>query len=148
MNDLLQNFRWRALPLEAEAFRAEVRSIDDGTVELRVTVINTGRRDGVEVVQLYAADPVASVTRPVTQLVGFARVPLAVGESSTVTFAVHTDRLSFTGRDLTRIVEPGEITFRIGTAGDTVAGPVSIRLAGQTRTLTGARVMDTPVRLG
>ena len=120
----------------------------DGTVELRVTVTNTGRRDGVEVVQLYAADPVASVTRPVTQLVGFARVPLAVGESSTVTFAVHTDRLSFTGRDLTRIVEPGEITFRIGTAGDTVAGPVSIRLAGQTRTLTGARVMDTPVRLG
>jgi beta-glucosidase len=61
---------------------------------------------------------------------------------------VHTDRLSFTGRDLTRIVEPGEITFRLGTAGDTVAGPVSVRLVGESRTITGARVMDTPVRLG
>ena len=113
-----------------------------------MTVTNTGDRDGVEVVQLYAADPVASVTRPVTQLVGFARVPLAAGASSTVTFEVHTDRLSFTGRDLTRIVEPGEISFRIGTAGDTFAGPVSVRLVGETRTITGARVMDTPVRLG
>lgn len=120
----------------------------DGTVEVQVTVTNTGERDGVEVVQLYAADPVASVTRPVTQLVGFARVPLAAGESSAITFVVHADRLSFTGRDLIRIVEPGEITFRIGTAGDTYAGPVSVRLVGETRTITGARVMDTPVRLG
>ncbi|HEY5848150.1 MAG TPA: glycoside hydrolase family 3 N-terminal domain-containing protein [Microlunatus sp.] len=119
----------------------------DGSVELRVTVTNTGSRDGVEVVQLYAGDPVSSVTRPVTQLVGFARVPLAAGASSTVTFEVHTDRLSFTGRDLTRIVEPGEIVFRVGTAGDTFAGPVTIRLVGETRTLTGRRVMDTATRL-
>ncbi len=102
----------------------------DGAVEVSVTVTNTGGRDGVEVVQLYAADPVATVTRPVTQLVGFARVPLAVGASSRVTFTVHTDRLSFTGRDLTRIVEPGEITFRIGTAGEDFAGPVVVRLVG------------------
>jgi beta-glucosidase len=120
----------------------------DGTVDVSVAVTNTGTRDGVEVVQLYAGDPVASVTRPVTQLIGFARVPLASGASSTVTFEVHTDRLSFTGRDLTRIVEPGEITFRIGTAGDTFAGPVSVRLVGENRTITGARVMDTPARLG
>jgi beta-glucosidase len=120
----------------------------DGAVEVSVTVTNTGGRDGVEVVQLYAADPVASVTRPVTQLVGFTRVPLAVGASSRVTFTVHTDRLSFTGRDLTRIVEPGEISFRIGTAGDDFAGPVAVRLVGAVRTLTGQRVMDTPVALG
>ena len=68
-------------------------------------------------------------------------------ESATVTFEVHTDRLSFTGRDLGRIVEPGEITFRVGTAGDTFAGPVSVRLVGETRTITGNRVMDTPTRV-
>jgi hypothetical protein len=117
-------------------------------VEVSVTVTNTGGRDGVEVVQLYAADPVASVTRPVTQLVGFTRVPLAAGASSRVTFTVHTVRLSFTGRDLTRIVEPGKISFRIGTAGDDFAGPVAVRLVGAVRTLTGQQVMDTPVRLG
>jgi beta-glucosidase len=119
----------------------------DGAVQLSVTVTNTGDRDGAEVVQLYAGDPVASVTRPTTQLVGFVRVDLAAGASADVTFEVHSDRLSFTGRDLTRIVEPGEITFRVGTAGSTLAGPVAVRLVGPTRTITGERVMDTPTRV-
>jgi beta-xylosidase len=114
------------------------------TVQLHVTVRNTGDREGDEVVQLYAADPVASVTRPVTQLIGFARVELAAGQSAEVTFAVHSDRLSFTGRTLERIVEPGEVTFRVGNAGATFAGPLSIQLTGQTRTIRGERVMDTP----
>jgi beta-xylosidase len=93
---------------------------------------------------VYVADPVASVTRPVTQLVGFARVDLAAGALAEVSFTVHTDRLSFTGRTLERIVEPGEVTFRVGTAADTFAGPVSVRLVGPTRIVHGERVMDTP----
>jgi beta-xylosidase len=115
-----------------------------GSVELSVTVVNDGERDGDEVVQLYASDPVASVTRPVTQLVGFARVGLAAGAQAQVRFTVHTDRLSFTGRALQRIVEPGEIQFRAGTAGATYAGPLSVQLKGSVRTITGERVMDTP----
>ena len=126
------------------ADRAEIDV--DGSVELSVTVTNTGGRDGVEVVQLYAGDPVASVTRPVTQLLGFARVPLAAGATATVTFEVHTDRLSFTGRELTRIVEPGEIAFRVGTAGETFAGPVSVRLVGETRAVTGSTSDGHPHR--
>jgi beta-xylosidase len=129
-----------------ENLRASAVEVDtSGTVELSVTVRNSGDRDGVEVVQLYAADPIASVTRPVTQLVGFARVKLTAGESSAVTFSVHSDRLSFTGRTLERIVEPGEVTCRVGTAGATFAGPVSIQLVGSTRVIRGERVMDTPV---
>ena len=65
-----------------------------------------------------------------------------------MTFEVHTDRLSFTGRELTRIVEPGEIAFRVGTAGETFAGPVSVRLVGETRVVSGRRVMDTPTSIG
>jgi beta-xylosidase len=128
-----------------ENLRASTNEVDTaGGVELTVTVRNTGDRDGAEVVQLYAADPVASVTRPVTQLIGFARVGLAAGDSAEVAFMVHSDRLSFTGRTLERIVEPGEITFRIGTAGTTFAGPVSVLLVGPTRMISGERVMDTP----
>jgi beta-xylosidase len=115
-----------------------------GSVELTVTVRNTGARLGDEVVQLYAADPVGSVTRPVTLLIGFARVRLDVGESAEVTFTVHSDRLSFSGRTLERIVEPGEVTFRVGTASETFAGPVPVQLVGKTRTIRGERVMDTP----
>jgi len=118
-----------------------------GTVELSVTVRNSGDRDGVEVVQLYIADPVASVTRPVTQLIGFARVRLAAGGSAEVSFNVQTDRLSFSGRTLERIVEPGEVTFRVGTAGTTFAGPLSVQLTGKTRTISGERVMDTPANV-
>ncbi len=117
----------------------------DDTVQVSVTVRNTGDRDATEVVQLYVSDPVASVTRPVTQLVGFARVDLEPGAALRVSFAVHTDRLAFTGRGLERIVEPGEFAFRVGTAGDTYAGPVSMQLIGPTRVVRGRRVMDTPV---
>lgn len=128
-----------------ENLRASTAEIDtEGSVELTVTVRNTGPRDGDEVVQLYVADPVASVTRPVTQLIGFARVGLAAGESAEVSFSVHSDRLSFTGRTMERIVEPGEVTFRVGTAGATFAGPVAVQLVGSTRIIRGERVMDTP----
>jgi beta-xylosidase len=131
-----------------ENLRASTNEVDtSGTVELSVSVRNRGDQDGVEVVQLYSADPIASVTRPVTQLVGFARVSLPAGDSADVTFSVHTDRLSFTGRSLERIVEPGEVTFRVGTAGSTFAGPVSVQLVGETRTITGERVMDTPAEI-
>jgi Glycosyl hydrolase family 3 N terminal domain/Glycosyl hydrolase family 3 C-terminal domain/Fibronectin type III-like domain len=116
-----------------------------GRVELTVTVRNTGVRQGDEVVQLYAADPVASVTRPVTQLIGFARVRLAPATSVEVSFTVHSDRLSFTGRTMERIVEPGEVQFRVGNSDATFAGPLAIQLTGETRTIRGERVMDTPV---
>ena len=115
-----------------------------GTVDVSVFVANDGTRDGDEVVQLYASDPVACVTRPVTQLIGFARIHLTAGQSTQVRFSVHTDHLSFTGPDMKRIVEPGEMIFRIGTAGATYAGPVSVQLAGPTRAVVGERVMDTP----
>lgn len=117
----------------------------NGAVEVSVTVRNTGGRTGDEVVQLYVTDPVATVTRPVTQLVGFARLSLPVAAEARVCFTVHTDRLSFTGRELQRIVEPGEVLFRVGTAADTHAGPVTVHLSGPTRVVTGQRVMDTPV---
>jgi beta-xylosidase len=60
---------------------------------------------------------------------------------------VQTDRLSFTGRTLERIVEPGEVRFRVGTAGTTLAGPLSVQLTGKTRTISGKRVMDTPANV-
>ena len=128
--------------------RASVAELDtSGSVELTVTVHNSGAREGDEVVQLYAADPVARLTRPVTQLIGFARVRLAAGASAEASFTVHADRLSFTGRAMERIVEPGEVTFRVGTAGTTFAGPVSIQLTGETRTIRDKRVMDTPAAI-
>ena len=77
---------------------------------------NTGSRAGEEVVQLYLHDVVATVARPVKQLVGFQRVALGAGESAEVSFRVHADRTAFTGHDLQRVVEPGDIDVLVGAS--------------------------------
>ncbi|HOC13761.1 MAG TPA: glycoside hydrolase family 3 C-terminal domain-containing protein, partial [Propionicimonas sp.] len=80
-----------------------------GNFTAAVTVTNTGRVVGAEVVQLYGRDVRASVVRPVVQLLGYARVELAAGESRRVTFDVPTTRFAFSDRRLVRVVEPGEV---------------------------------------
>src|SRR6185436_14162382 len=66
-----------------------------GRAEVSVTVTNTGKRAGDEVVQLYIRDLVSSVTRPVLELKDFKRLTLAPGESKTVSFTITPDKLSF-----------------------------------------------------
>jgi beta-glucosidase len=68
-------------------------------------VKNTGGRDGDEVVQLYVRDMLSEVTRPVKELIGFARISLAAGESKRVEFTISTDRLAFLNRDKAYVVE-------------------------------------------
>jgi beta-xylosidase len=132
-------FEYAGLALSAD----EVAT--DGTVEVSCTVRNTGAVAGTEVVQLYLGDPVASVARPERWLAGFARVALAPGETARVTFRVHADRTSFTGQDLTRIVEPGTITVSLGGSSDDLPLLGSFTLTGPLRTVGIDRVLHTPV---
>lgn len=88
--------------------------------QVSVRVTNTGARAGVEVVQLYVRDDVASVTRPVKQLRGFQRVALEPGESKTVTFALGFEDLALYDLDMKRVVEPGTFTVFAGGSSDTV----------------------------
>jgi beta-glucosidase len=88
----------------------------DGVVTASVTVTNAGPLAGEDVVQLYVRDVLASVSRPVAQLVGFQRVALEAGSSATVTFEVPTARLAFSNRDLVRVVEPGDFEVWVGDA--------------------------------
>ncbi|MDN6302905.1 MAG: glycoside hydrolase family 3 C-terminal domain-containing protein [Brachybacterium sp.] len=118
----------------------------DGTVEISATVTNASDRDGKEVVQLYLSDPVASVVRPLKRLVGFTKVGLAAGESTRVSFRLHADRTSFTGRDLQRIVEPGEFRVRLGASSEDRTLEGSFRIDGEVRVIEpGRAVLDTPV---
>ncbi|MCL1899579.1 MAG: glycoside hydrolase family 3 C-terminal domain-containing protein [Promicromonosporaceae bacterium] len=80
-----------------------------------VTVTNTSAVDGVDVVQVYGHDVLASIARPVTQLLGYQRVALAAGESRRVTFTIPTTRFAFTDRTMTKIVEPGDVEVWVGT---------------------------------
>lgn len=73
-------------------------------------------RAGDEVVQLYLMDQVSSVTRPVKELRGFARVTLKPGESTAVSFTLGPAELSLIDRRMHRVVEPGRFEIMVGTS--------------------------------
>ncbi|QDV78514.1 glycoside hydrolase family 3 N-terminal domain-containing protein [Botrimarina mediterranea] len=84
------------------------------STQLRVTVTNTGPYAGAQVVQLYIRDMVSTVTRPVRELKGFARVDLASGESREVVLPITPDSLAFWNIDKLFVVEPGEFELMVG----------------------------------
>lgn len=77
-------------------------------------VQNTGKRDGESVAQLYVRDLVGSVTRPVKELKGFAKVSLKAGEKKQVSFTVTADDLAFYGLDMKKKAEPGDFKLWVG----------------------------------
>jgi beta-glucosidase len=125
---------------------ADVRAGDAFTVSARVT--NTGARHGADVVQVYAHRAVASVTRPVAQLVAYARVELEPGESAEVRFTVPASRLAYSDRALRRVVEAGEVELRLGPSCAVVDEAVGVRITGPTYELGAddARMVEVEVR--
>ncbi len=85
-------------------------------LSVSVTVKNTGKLAGTEIVQLYVRDLIGSVTRPVAELKGFQRLYLNAGESKQVTFTVPVSRLGFHDQNLRYVVEPG--TFKVMVGGN------------------------------
>ena len=83
-------------------------------VTARVTIENTGKRDGVEICQLYINDVVASVARPVKELKDFRRVALKAGEKKTIEFTITPDKLAFYDLNMKPIVEPGAFEVLVG----------------------------------
>jgi beta-glucosidase len=86
----------------------------DDTLTVRVTVHNTGKRAGEEVVQLYLRDEVASRTPPVLSLRGFARVALAAGAQRELTFTLDQEDLALLDANFQRVLEPGTFTVLVG----------------------------------
>ncbi len=86
----------------------------DGKINATVTVTNTGKVDGKEVVQLYIRDLVGSITRPVKELKGFQKVDLKAGESKTVNFTISLNDLKFYNSDLNYVAESGDFKIFIG----------------------------------
>jgi beta-glucosidase len=100
----------------------------NGVVTVQVDVANAGDRDGDEVVQVYIRDPVASMTRPVMELKGFARVEVPARESRRVTLQLPVGSFGFFDRHLDYVVEPGEFEILVGTSSTdaTTVGSVTV----------------------
>jgi len=135
---------------EEDAEVAERSVPTDGTIEVAVTVRNDGDRAGSHLVQLYGQDLVGSITRPVAQLLGFARPHLEPGESARVTLGVPTTRLAFSDRTMQRVVEPGPVSLWLGNSVTAVSVPLGeIELVGAFHPvgISDARFVDVDVRV-
>jgi beta-glucosidase len=80
-----------------------------------ITLTNTGKVAGEEVVQLYIQDPVASISRPVKELKNFRKVLLQPGEKKEISFEITTNDLKFYNSNLKYDWEPGDFNVFIGT---------------------------------
>jgi len=82
---------------------------------ISVTVTNTGKYKGEEVVQLYVRDMVGSVTRPLKELKGFQKISLKPGEAKEVVFTLTSDDLKFYDIAMKYTCEPGDFKVFVGT---------------------------------
>lgn len=92
-----------------------------GNAKVSVDVTNTGKRPGVETIQLYMHERYAPVAIPVKQLRGFERVTLNPGETRTVTMKLTPEDLMLLDRNMHWTVVPGTFDLMIGkSSGDIV----------------------------
>lgn len=80
-----------------------------------VTVTNSGKRAGQDVVLVYVSDLVASISPPGRRLRRFAKVSLEPGQSKTLNFKLRREDLSFVGADNKWVAEPGDFDVKIGS---------------------------------
>ena len=101
------SFIYKDLKLPEKAVAGE-------TVKLKVTISNSGKVGGDEVVQLYITDEKASTLRPIRQLEGFKRIFLNPGESREVEFTLDPRQFSIINSKDKRVIEPGYFTISVG----------------------------------
>ena len=96
---------------------------------VKLTVTNSGKTAGAEVVQLYVHDDKAAVKRPEKELKGFEKVALKPGESKTVTLTL--DKTAFQYYDEAKkqwVLEPGKFEVRVGSASDDIRQKADLTL--------------------
>ena len=87
-----------------------------GKVNVEVDVKNTGKREGMETVQLYIRDLFSSVTRPVLELKGYKKINVAPGETKRVSFSLALDDFAFYDREMRYKAEEGDFSILVGNA--------------------------------
>lgn len=102
-------FEYSNLTLSANSFRK------NGKITATVTVKNTGKYTGKEVVQCYIRDLVGSTTRPVKELKGFEMIELQPNESKTVSFNIEESTIAFYTANGKWEAEYGDFEVFIGT---------------------------------
>jgi beta-glucosidase len=115
--------------------------------EISFRLRNTGKVKGEEVAQLYVRAPAAELTRPVMELMGFARVALSPGESKRIAFTLSTEKLGFRDRDMRYTIEPGAAELLVGSSSSDIRLKGSCVLVGERRAIERRMKYSTEVRV-
>jgi beta-glucosidase len=101
----------------------------DGQMNITVSVHNTGKRDGQEVVQLYVAHMGSKVERPIKELKGFQRVALKAGETKILLFPLKAKDLAYWDEQKKQwVVEDEKVTLTVGGSSADVKAQQTISL--------------------
>lgn len=103
----------------------------NGSITVKVTVKNTGKVAGKEVVQLYLSAPAQNIDKPESELKGFAKTGLlAPGQSQFIIFTLHpADLASFYTDQSAWVADAGEYKVKIGSSSRNTEKTVSFNLA-------------------
>ena len=86
----------------------------NGSLSVKVKIANTGKLAGQETIEIYSSDLIASITPSVKRLRKFQKVAIEPGQKKEIEFTLNAKDLSFIGKDLKWITEPGEFDIWIG----------------------------------
>ena len=117
------------------------------SVDISLTVQNTGKMAGDEVVQLYVCDEYGCIPRPVKELKGFSRLSLQPGESRRVIFHLPVDQLAFYDENLDLVVEAGTIQVMVGSSSDDIRHKGSFEVVGKQKSPIKDRIFVCQVEL-
>lgn len=100
-----------------------------GNYTATITVKNTGKVAGKEIVQLYIGDDDASVVRPAKELKGFQKIELQPGEQKIVTFNITEEHLRYYDENQHKWVsEPGSFKAYIGSSSSDIRAKLNFNL--------------------
>lgn len=119
-------FAYSGLKLSSKTFT--------GRLTATVTVTNTGKVAGKEVVELYLAAPAKTMDKPAEELKAFGKSRLLKpGESQTLTFALRAkDLASFDTAQSAWVADAGQYIVKIGASSEDIKLSKSFRLAKTT----------------
>jgi len=108
--------------------------LDTDKLNVSITVTNTGKVDGKEVVQLYVAGKTAGVVRPIRELRAFDKVTLKAGESKVITFSLDKRAFAYWNVDIHDwYVSTGDYKIQIGTSAADIILEKSVQVTGTSR---------------
>lgn len=99
------------------------------TIAVSVTIKNTGKVDGKEVVQLYSSKSDSKITRATQELKGFQKVLVTAGNTQTITIQVPVKELAYYNVETKKwTVEPGNYTLKLGSSSRDIKKEVVVNI--------------------